>query len=956
MSFTRKLIYKIYTETGTFKGILNDVVSILSFTKTINGGLGECRIRLARKIDDYDEGDQIKYNNRVKIYLTDDDNTDKLIYQGYITAYNPFLNEKEEYVEITCLGAISKLMNDYFRSGTTLEISKSNVEIGQVFKDIIDNYRGLEANSMISNDYANVGNTGNNITYTFRTKKHLQAIKKVGEFLDYDWYWFLNSDGKLKVAQRTSAAHTFILKKNIKGLKVHKNIESVINYFFFWNGKNSTDPAYLKSEYSDATSKSNYDIISANEVDGRVTVQATADLKGNAVINDNKNPRTRTTLVIGKEYDLASIEPGDTCNIRNIDTTQQTTFADDMLIVKVKYTPDEVLLELAELGADINTIISSDEDSIEKRLKNLQDSLNKIDQYNLEDGAVVEGKIGDREITNAKVKLATMLDEVISATAEIKGTKLYSGAVEANRIQTNSLAADCVTSVKIVANCIIANHIGTNEIIAHSACIKDAIIIDAKIVSLGVNKLVAGTISSKAISLGITADAGDCYISGGAGLNYANWTADKGFILGLDDSDSDKAKFFIGDHANNKYFSFDGTNTNATGFRYIETFTAGLAITVNDAVYTYNNKVYPTCGACPVSAYNFIGFALETVNEDDDVKIQTFGKIANVGSVIDTDYFLTGNTQKYDSYVVASPNIDTKIYGVREVAMEFATGVGETNLVKVVLNKLGVVGSPGNLIIEIWSEGGYNGGPNALLKTLEATISEPMVASTNFKLETLLDRPLELTAETDYWIVLRSVGGDSSSNYWRVKALNTSPCTHTRTSDNDWSTNSTTIAGEIDWEVWGTTQAYGTIADNPIGTNGEIYIKVGRTYDNSGLLIEKQLSRFWADVSFQIQSTGKYYFRCGFRPKMITIDAYFGGVLSRMCFGQAFVGVNQNVKYLNGSNIWSGRADKVVYAYFDASNETVGEMSTITNYDFAIDFTSVNKPTCQPTLSIQVWG
>ena len=90
------------------------------------------------------------------------------------------------------------------------------------------------------------------------------------------------------------------------------------------------------------------------------------------------------------------------------------------------------------------------------------------------------------------------------------------------------------------------------------------------------------TDGSGTLTMVIKPTDGDTYISGGVGLDYVNWTADKGFILGLDDSDSDLAKFFIGDDANNKYFSFDGTNANATGFRHIESLTAGENISTGN--------------------------------------------------------------------------------------------------------------------------------------------------------------------------------------------------------------------------------------------------------------------------------------------------------------------------------------------------------------------------------------
>ena len=80
--------------------------------------------------------------------------------------------------------------------------------------------------------------------------------------------------------------------------------------------------------------------------------------------------------------------------------------------------------------------------------------------------------------------------------------------------------------------------------------------------SLNVSRLVTGTISSKQITLGITGGAGDVYIGGGT-FDAATWTCTGGFLLGLDDSDADKGKFFVGNSSSN--VNFDGTNTTVTG-------------------------------------------------------------------------------------------------------------------------------------------------------------------------------------------------------------------------------------------------------------------------------------------------------------------------------------------------------------------------------------------------------
>jgi hypothetical protein len=91
---------------------------------------------------------------------------------------------------------------------------------------------------------------------------------------------------------------------------------------------------------------------------------------------------------------------------------------------------------------------------------------------------------------------------------------------------------------------IVANSASTNEFISNTAQIKDAIITNAKINDLSVAKLTAGSIFSKAITLAVTPDAGDSYIAAGK-TDFNNTIS--GFILGIDDSDSDKAKLYIGD-------------------------------------------------------------------------------------------------------------------------------------------------------------------------------------------------------------------------------------------------------------------------------------------------------------------------------------------------------------------------------------------------------------------------
>jgi hypothetical protein len=88
---------------------------------------------------------------------------------------------------------------------------------------------------------------------------------------------------------------------------------------------------------------------------------------------------------------------------------------------------------------------------------------------------------------------------------------------------------------------IAANSASTNEFISNTAQIANLIVTNAKINDLAVSKLTAGSITSKAITLAVASGTGDVKIQ--AGKTDFGQDSTTGFILGIDDSDSDKVKF-----------------------------------------------------------------------------------------------------------------------------------------------------------------------------------------------------------------------------------------------------------------------------------------------------------------------------------------------------------------------------------------------------------------------------
>jgi len=107
-------------------------------------------------------------------------------------------------------------------------------------------------------------------------------------------------------------------------------------------------------------------------------------------------------------------------------------------------------------------------------------ALNSIYTEALSVGAVTATKIGSNAIITGHLSANCVTATAISSTV----------------ITADKIAANAITSTKIAAQSILAAHLTAGELVTLSAQIKDAIITSAKIGSLDVNKLTAGTMAA----------------------------------------------------------------------------------------------------------------------------------------------------------------------------------------------------------------------------------------------------------------------------------------------------------------------------------------------------------------------------------------------------------------------------------------------------------------------------
>jgi hypothetical protein len=153
-----------------------------------------------------------------------------------------------------------------------------------------------------------------------------------------------------------------------------------------------------------------------------------------------------------------------------------------------------------------------------------------------------------------KTTSITVLQKTTTAATSIGKNKILI-AVAAPNIDVLSIATFQAFGGRggtlLTVDNIAANSASVNQFVSNTAQIKDAVITNAKIASLGVDKLIAGTITSQGITLAAPS-GNDCYVRAGK-TDFDPTLNENGFILGIDVSDSGKAKFLIGNQTEYLY-------------------------------------------------------------------------------------------------------------------------------------------------------------------------------------------------------------------------------------------------------------------------------------------------------------------------------------------------------------------------------------------------------------------
>lgn len=348
----KRFTIKVYSLTGTFIKTYNplDIMGDVSFTRRINSGDGECRVRLALPIDSFDEGVSIAQMNVVKIYQRDDtfNQVATLIYSGFIIDYDCAFENGTEYVELQLLALGSMLSLDFYMNGASYSVSHAGVDPGNIAKAIVDHFNTIYPGAWIGYGGGNVSLVGSVVSKNYVDTKWLDALNQAAQLAGVSgWYWRIAEDGQLWFRQKPATpTHLLTLGKHIQSGKVSKTGQDIVNQYQLRPGAPATN-----GDFTDATSITAYGRRGKVESDGTILTNRSRDLKGNGIIADLKDPKSNAQFVVNASYDIESIKPGDTITVNGL--RGSSPFADNMMVTSVAYTPDKATVECERTAATL---------------------------------------------------------------------------------------------------------------------------------------------------------------------------------------------------------------------------------------------------------------------------------------------------------------------------------------------------------------------------------------------------------------------------------------------------------------------------------------------------------------------------------------------------------------------------------------------------------------------------
>lgn len=329
------------------------VTSTPAFSKEVDSGLSPLTITLNAPFA-YDGGDVVV--GAVVETTCETESGTKLIHGGIIENIEGVTSAQGEAITVTVSPWVKQLSHDYFRDGIADTDPPARVfsstDVTDILTYIIDTFRRNAAGfSRITYTGDSVYPSGTTVSLEVGLERYNDAIQRVKHFGPGDWFWYVDERGLFSYRNfGTTQHHIFTLGKEIETIQRSESIEDIANVVMFWNLQDAVDSALALerpgSDLSIQTWGRRVEIITDSKVTDLDTAVAIAD----AYLRENQGPIVTHTIQVSdgssstKGYDIESIQPGDTCEVRNLGANFPARYS----IVRVDYAGESATLSLGQ--------------------------------------------------------------------------------------------------------------------------------------------------------------------------------------------------------------------------------------------------------------------------------------------------------------------------------------------------------------------------------------------------------------------------------------------------------------------------------------------------------------------------------------------------------------------------------------------------------------------------------
>lgn len=198
----------------------------------------------------------------------------------------------------------------------------------------------------MSYSVGSIEDTNQTASYTFKVNTTLEGAKKVRELGPSDWHWYGDPATSLVHYhdKATTPHHIFVKGVHINELDLEYTLENIKTVVYF-SGGDIGGGVNLYKKYVNSDGVDLYGVRLERVSDNRVTLESTADLIAQDILDNNGTPAYRTKVTIPASlYNIRSFNLGQMVAFRNF----QNRNIDSLLlqIVEIRRNADRAILSL----------------------------------------------------------------------------------------------------------------------------------------------------------------------------------------------------------------------------------------------------------------------------------------------------------------------------------------------------------------------------------------------------------------------------------------------------------------------------------------------------------------------------------------------------------------------------------------------------------------------------------